>query len=465
MHPTSPSSSLALLILVLSLISCGQANTQKANESQKPNILLILADDLGYNDLGFQGSEELKTPHLDQLATNGVVFERAYVTASVCSPSRAGLLTGRYQQFFGHEANIPPPDLGMDTTQLTIADKLREAGYKTGINGKWHLGSSYDYQPNSRGFDHFWGFLGGHRDYFARNYPEGHEKAIYTNRSYTPFTGEYLTDTQADSAIAFIQQAGKDPFFLFLSLAAPHAPLQALERDMALFPNSERPEYAAMVYALDRAVGKVIDHLKAQDKFENTLIVFLSDNGGSPVNDSNNKPLKGFKGNKFEGGLHVPFLIHWPAGLEGGRRFTGLTSSLDLFPTFLSAAGLSQPTDLSLDGADLLPYLRAQKQNEPHQQLYFRKEIAASIIDGYWKLIRLDNYGYVLYDLQKDPYERVDLKEQHPEQFTLMKEELKRWEAKTQVPWWNEKEVWQKVTYDIHEDLMNNRSVRRLQPE
>lgn len=453
-----------LIILLFPFAFAVGCTTNKPTVAKKPNILLILADDLGFNDLGFQGSEELLTPNLDALAANGVVFNNAYVTATVCSPSRAGILSGRYQQFFGHEANIPPKNLGMDTTQLTIANKLREEGYVTGINGKWHLGSSYNYQPNSRGFDHFWGFLGGHRDYFPTPYPEGHEKAIYTNRTYTPFKGEYFTDTQADTAISFIKQTGDQPFFLFLSLAAPHAPLQALAKDMALFPNSERPEYAAMVYAMDRAVGKVVNQLKEMGKLDNTLIVFLSDNGGSPVNNSSNKPLKGFKGNKFQGGFKVPFLVHWPAALEGGQRFDGMSSSLDLFPTFLSAAGNQSRKDINLDGTDLLPYLRGQKKGSPHEQLFFRKEIAAATINNNWKLIRLDGYGYVLYDLETDPYETNDLKESYPERFEQMKAQLAAWESKTITPWWNEKEVWQKVTYDIHKDLMNNESVKRLQP-
>jgi arylsulfatase A-like enzyme len=174
--------------------------------------------------------------------------------------------------------------------------------------------------------------------------------------------------------------------------------------------------------------------------------------------------LKGFKGNKFQGGFKVPFLVHWPAALEGGQRFDGMSSSLDLFPTFLSAAGNQSRKDINLDGTDLLPYLRGQKKGSPHEQLFFRKEIAAATINNNWKLIRLDGYGYVLYDLETDPYETNDLKESYPERFEQMKAQLAAWESKTITPRWNEKEVWQKVTFDIHKDLMNNESVKRLQP-
>jgi arylsulfatase A-like enzyme len=412
---------LALLAITFSFIGCSSTSTPTQD---KPNILLILADDLGYNDLGFQGSQDLITPNIDALAKNGVIFTDAHVTASVCSPSRAGIMTGRYQQFFGHEANIPPPNSGTDTTQVTIADVLQSHGYRTGINGKWHIGSAYNFHPNSRGFDHFWGFLGGHRSYFPQNYPAENDKAIYTNRTFTPFNGNYLTDTQADSAVAFIEASQDDPFFLFLSLAAPHAPMDALEEDMALFPDSDRPEYAAMVYAMDRAVGTVVNRLKELGEFDNTLIVFLSDNGGSPANDSNNSPLKGFKGNKFEGGLRVPFLIHWGANIQGGDTFDGLSSSLDLFPTFLAAAGIEPPSQLNLDGVNLLPYATGEKTGEPHQYLFFRKELAAAVRQDEWKLIRLEDYGYVLYDLKNDPLESVDLKESEPQRFEAMKAAL-----------------------------------------
>mgnify|MGYP005848267603 CR=1 FL=1 len=454
---------LPLFILFVVLHGTGCVSNE-AVAVEKPNILLILADDLGHSDLGFQGSDEIPTPHLDALAKNGIIFTDAHVTATVCSPSRGGLITGRYQQFFGFEANIPPPDLGLDLSQVTMADVLRDNGYRTAINGKWHLGYKADYHPNSRGFDEFWGFLGGHRSYFPANYREGHEKAIYTNREYTPFTGNYLTDTQGEVGAAFIENNQDQPFFLFMSFAAPHGPIHALEEDTARFPDSDRAAYVAMVYAMDRAVGVLVEKLRETGQLENTVIIFLSDNGGTPEGNADNAPLAGFKGNKFEAGHRVPFFVHWPDRLEGGQSFDGLTSALDLFPTFLAAARIEKPADLSLDGVNLLPFMTGEVKGDPHDMLFFRKEMAAAVRDDKWKLVRLDDYGSNLYDLSEDPKETTDVKNEYPEQFQRMQLALEEWETKTVDPWWSENPAWQEVTRDIHEDLMNHRPIRRTAP-
>ncbi len=419
---------------------------------------------MGYADAGFQGSTEILTPNLDKLAENGVLFTDAHVTATVCSPSRAGIVTGRYQQKFGHEANVPPRNLGMDTSQVTLADVLLEYGYRTSINGKWHLGFLEKYHPNSRGFEHFYGFLGGHRTYFASDYPPGHPGALMYNMEHAPFPGDYLTTAQGDSAVAFINRVHEDPFFLFLSFLAPHAPMDATEEDLALFEDHSRPEYAAMMYAMDREVGKVVQTLKDLGQFENTLIFFLSDNGGSPVNDSNNYPLKGFKGNKFEGGHRVPYFIHWPNGIEGGKIFDGLTSSLDIFPTTLAAAGIEIPSGLSLDGVNLFPFMDGTQVGHPHDKLFFRKLEGAAMRYGHWKLIRLDDFGYVLYDLKNDPGETSNLVDTHPERFESMKADLEAWEETLVETWWEESAPWQRVTRDIHKSLMQNETPQRVSP-
>jgi len=446
------------------LLFSGCVVSDNPEPEKRPNILLIVTDDQGYNDTGFQGSVDILTPNLDALAENAVIFTDAHVTATVCSPSRAGLITGRYQQKFGHEANVPPPHKGMDTTQFTIADILLENGYRTSINGKWHLGILDKHHPNNRGFEHFYGFLGGHRSYFDDAYPEGHPMAMMWNDEHIPFTGDYYTDAQGDSAIAFIEQVQDDPFFLFLSFLAPHTPMHATEADLARFEGHERPEYAAMIWAMDRAVGNVVQRLEELGKLDNTLIFFLSDNGGSEQNNSNNYPLKGWKGNKFEGGHRVPFFIHWKNQIEGGRVFDGMISALDIFPTTLEAAGIVPPNDLSLDGVSLLPFLNGIKQHAPHQKLFFRKEEGAAMRDGLWKLIRLDDYGYVLYDLENDPGETENLAHTRPDQFNAMKSDLEQWEEGLVEPWWEESREWKQVIWEIHKALMENREPERMQP-
>ncbi len=452
------------LLLISAQLFIGCSDIDETTDQKKPNILLILTDDMGYNDAGFQGSEDILTPNLDKLASNGVIFSDAHVTATVCSPSRAGIVTGRYQQRFGHEANVPPAEYGTDTTQVFLSDLLLENGYRTSINGKWHLGFLPEYHPNSRGFEHFYGFLGGHRTYFAHEYPEGHPRAMMHNREHAPFTGDYLTDVQGDSAIAFIEQSGDDPFFVFLSFLAPHAPMEATEEDLAMFQGHDRPEYAAMMWAMDRAVGNVVQRLEELGELDNTLIFFFSDNGGSPANYSSNYPLKGFKGNKFEGGTRVPYFIHWGDRIEGGQVFDGLTSALDVFPTSLEAAGIEIPDNLNLDGVSLLPFINGSVEGSPHDRLFFRKLEGAAVRDKLWKLIRLDDYGYVLYNLENDPYETEDVKEVYPDKFNELRAALEEWEEELIEPWWQESEPWQQVTREIHKSLMRNEPIKRISP-
>ena len=435
-----------------------------AEQPAKPNILLIVTDDQGYNDAGFQGSADIETPNLDRLAEQGVVFTDAHVTATVCSPSRAGLVTGRYQQRFGHEANVPPPNLGMDVGETTIADVLKAAGYKTAVFGKWHLGEQDQYHPNSRGFDYFHGFLGGHRSYFPDDLPAGHRQAMMENRDHAPMTEGYLTDIQGDGVVRFIEGMEDQPFFIFLSFLAPHTPMHAKEEDLARFEGHPRQTFAAMMWAMDRAVGEVVRTLEEREELENTLIFFLSDNGGSYFNDSSNAPLKGWKGNKFEGGHRVPFFVTWKGNIEGGRTFDGLTSALDFFPTSMAVAGVDETPGRPLDGVNLLPHLTGEKEGAPHRKLFFRKEAGAAMRDGDWKLIRLDDYGYVLYDLAEDPGESRDLSEENSERFLSMKSDLEAWEEGLTEPWWDEGRPWQSVTRGIHEALMNNEEPDRVHP-
>ena len=430
-----------------------------------PNIIIILADDAGYADFGFMGSD-LPTPNIDMLAKSGVIFTDAHITATVCGPSRAGLLTGRYQQRFGHEANIPPPDQGMDPSEKTIGDAMKLAGYTTGIIGKWHLGTSDQFHPNNRGFDEFWGFLGGSRSYFFNENKDDHEgqpREILHNKTHVEYSG-YLTDAFSRQSVRFIEENKDDPFFLFLSYNAVHTPMHAKEVDLEMFKEYPRAKLAAMTWAMDQGVGLVLDKLEKEGLKENTLVFFLSDNGGASNNQSSNYPLKGFKGNKFEGGHRTPFILSWPEKIEGGKKFEGLTSSFDIFATSIAMAGLDQSPGKPLDGVNLIPHITGKDPNEPHQILFWRKERMAAVRDGNYKLVRLDDYGFRLYDLNNDLEEMVDLSESKAEKLSELKISLDSWETELMDPLWADSDPWQRVTFEIHKALMENREVTIKSP-
>ena len=448
-----------LPVLAAFLPGCTQS------KEERPNIILILADDAGYADFGFMGSD-IPTPHLDQLAESGVLCTDAHLTATVCSPSRAGLITGRYQQRFGHEANIPPPHLGMDPAEKTLGDALKLAGYVTGYIGKWHLGSSEAYHANQRGFDEFWGFLGGSRSYFFEEDGDDlveQEREILHNHEHVDFQA-YLTDAFTDQSVKFIETHRDHPFFLFLSYNAVHTPMHANEKDLLRFQDHPRARLAAMTWAMDRGVGKILSKLEELDLTENTLIFFLSDNGGAANNQSSNLPLKGFKGNKYEGGHRTPLIVSWPSILPSGTSYDKLTSSLDLFATSLAAAGrVSSPGKIP-DGVNLIPYLTGEKDTAPHEILFWRKEKMAAVRQGDFKLIRLDGYGYRLYNLAEDPGEIHDLSEKDTLKLQELILALENWEKDLVQPLWAESEPWQQVTYEIHKALMENRAVTIKSP-
>ena len=363
--------------------------TISLSAKDKPHIIILLADDLGWADLGFQGSEDIRSHHIDKLANNGIRFTDGHVSASVCSPSRAGLMTGRYQQRFGHEANSPPPTDGMDLKQLTIADRLQKLGYRTGLIGKWHLGNQDEFYPTRRGFDYFYGLRSGSRSYFynaQKDDKAGNAKAIEENGKQVKFDG-YLTDVFGQKAINFINAKDDKPFFLFHSFTAPHGPMHATEEDKALFASikdTKRRSYAAMIWAMDRAIGKLVASLKASGKFENTLIWFLSDNGGATGNASINLPLAGHKGIKFEGGTRVPFFAHWPRQFKEPKEFESMMISLDIMATSLAAAGAKDKDLKGLDGVNLLPFIQGEKATPPHQNLYWHKLWFSAMRDGPW---------------------------------------------------------------------------------
>jgi arylsulfatase A-like enzyme len=437
-----------------------------AAENERPNILVIMLDDAGYNDFGFMGSEDIPTPHIDRLAASGVVFTDFHVSASVCSPSRAGFLTGRYQQRFGHEANVPPVGMGMDPTEQTIGDYLQAAGYRTSIVGKWHVGDMEEHHPNNRGFDEFYGLLEGWRHYFwspdISDKPDSYHK-IERNGSQVRFDG-YLSDVLTDEAIATIDSFKEDDFFLFLSYTAPHTPMEAKEEDLERFEGHPRQTYAAMMYNVDMNIGRVLDKLEAEGLIENTLIFFLSDNGGAGNNQSSNFPLKSGKGNKYEGGIRVPFIAAWPEAFAGGGRVDGLTSALDVLPTILNAAHIEQKPLMALDGVNLLPYLKGQTSEPPHQVLFWRKLDATGMRMNQYKLIRVIDYGYRLYDLEANIGETDDLVALRPDLFKAMKATLEQWERGLMQPLWGEGK-WEPLVRESHIRLMENRDAPFKSPE
>jgi arylsulfatase A-like enzyme len=431
--------------LLFLLLSCYLAMTLQG--SDKPNVIILLADDLGWADLGYQGSDDIRTPNIDQLAKNGIRFTDGHVSASVCSPSRAGLMTARYQQRFGHEANSPPPSDGMDLKQVTMADRLKKLGYRTGLIGKWHLGNRDEFYPTRRGFDYFYGLRSGSRSYFynaKKDDKAGNAKAIEENGKVVKFEG-YLTDVFGQKAIDFITAKDEKPFFLFHSFTAPHGPMHATEDDKKKFASIKNPKrrtYAAMIWAMDRAIGELVDSLKASRKFENTLIWFLSDNGGATGNASINLPLAGHKGIKFEGGTRVPFFAHWPKQFKKPEKFDPMIISLDIMPTSLAAAGASEESLMNLDGVNLLPFIQGEKTTPPHKNLYWHKLWFSAMRDGPWKLIYVQDYGYALYNLDKDLSESKNLIKPEKKRAEQMIAQLNEWKDGLEKPRWDEAEVW-----------------------
>ncbi len=417
------------------------AGAEPTRSGRPPNIVIIVADDLGYADLGCQGCKDVPTPHIDTLAAGGVRFTNGYVSCPVCSPTRAGLLTGRYQQRFGHELNPGPPDraepnFGLPLTEVTLADRLKKAGYVTALVGKWHLGYQPQFHPLKRGFDEYFGFLAGSHDYFdnARPVPITRGTEIVREES-------YLTEALGREAAAFIARHKDRPFLLMLTFNAVHAPMQATDKYLARFASIEDPlrkKLAAMLSAMDDAVGVVLAGLRGAGLEERTLVFFVSDNGGpTNVNGSRNTPLRGVKGQVYEGGIRVPFLMQWKGRVPAGRVYDSPVIALDIHPTCLAAAGggFDIPADRPLDGVDLLPFVRGEKSGPPHEALYWRYGIQSAVRRGHYKLLRT-NDDEELFDLAADIGEQKDLAESKPEVVRELREAFVKWAAGTKPPAW-----------------------------
>lgn len=413
----------------------------------KPNILLIVGDDMGYADVGFHGCKDIPTPNLDALAASGVRFTSGYVSGPYCSPTRAGLMAGRYQTRFGHEFN-PGGTHGLPLGEKTLADRLKAAGYVTGLVGKWHLGALPEMHPQRRGFDEFFGFLGGAHSYFeAGGILRGTEPVKEL---------DYTTDAFGREAVAFIERHKTQPWFLYLAFNAVHTPMHATDDRLAKFPtvaDKQRRAYDAMMLAMDEAIGRVRQKLATAGLEQNTLVAFISDNGGPTmpgvtVNGSRNDPFRGSKRTTLEGGIRVPFIVSWPGYVKPGV-FHQPAIQLDLHATALAAAGVDVKPEWKLDGVNLLPFLNGQQSGPPHAALYWRFGEQMAIRAGDYKLVRYDSNADTrtggrkqpvtaakLYNLAADPGETKDLAAAQPDKLKELQSQWDAWNATLVPPLW-----------------------------
>lgn len=410
----------------------------------QPNIVLIFADDAGYGDFSSYGSPQIATPFIDSIGAAGVRCTDAYVTCSVCGPSRAGILTGRYQQRFGAEFNIQAElsdTRGLPEDEVTIAEGLNTRGYRSIMLGKWHLGYGDKFHPLSHGFADFFGFLKGARPYKSI---EGDElNRLLLDREPYPESFEYMTDELGLRAAGYIDQHAADPFFLYLAPNAVHQPMHArpeLLRRVTLelgLMAPRRQRYIAMMWSLDEMVGTVLAALERNGLSENTLVFFVNDNGGAARNGSSNGDLRGTKGTPFEGGVRVPFLMQWPARLEAGGVYTNPVSALDVLATAWAAAGVEADEEHPLDGVDLMPYFTGANEGRPHETLYWRRGDDWAVRHGDWKLL-----GYrggeraELYHLGNDRSEMSDLSKGAPKRAQELGTLYQAWNATLVEPAW-----------------------------
>ena len=415
---------------------------------EKPNIVIILTDDQGYADVSYNphSPPEVSTPNIDALAHSSVICTQGYTSGHVCSPTRAGLMTGRYQQRFGiYTAGEGGSGVPLD--EVFIPQRLKPAGYVSGALGKWHLGLTEEYHAMNRGFDEFYGFMGrGAHPYFDHS---DMSHPIY--RGLKPIKEEgYLTTRITEEAVDFINRHSEEPFFLYVAYNAVHAPPEAPEEDIRKVTGDEtRDTLMAMIKYLDMGVGEIVNSLKKHDVFDNTLLIFLTDNGGSGAMHANNAPLRGFKQMDYEGGIHVPFIVSWPAQLKGGKKCDVPMWSIDLFATALDAAGLPMPkeNEKPLDGKSILPALKGETDNL-HDEMYWSSAGIKgkwAIRSGNWKLVA-EKTRIELFDLAKDLSETTDLAAKHPKAVAELTEKYNAWLDEMADPVSKQEKRWTPVT-------------------
>lgn len=415
-----------------------------AAAAEKPNVLLIVSDDHGYADVGFQGCKDIPTPHLDRLAASGVRCTSGYVSHAFCSPTRAGLMTGRYQQRFGHEFNpvYDPLDNneGLPLTEKLLPAHLQEAGYVTGWIGKWHLGAAPPFTPQRRGFMETFGFIGGGHQYLNWT-PNRRQYTLPLERNGQPVeVTNHLTTVFGEEAAAFVRRNQQKPWFLYLAFNAPHQPHQPtperLQQFTAKISDPRRANYAAQVSLLDDAIGTVLEAVRQTGQERRTVVFFFSDNGGPKVNGSDNTPLRGQKGDVYEGGVRVPFVVSWPGRLPAGKTYDHPVISLDVFATALALAGVPMPADRVYDGVNLAPYLSGERADAPHARLFWRTggDARWAVREGNWKLVRLKNQPDELYDLSSDLSESRSLAAEKPDVVRRLAAALDEWNGQLAKP-------------------------------
>lgn len=416
----------------------------------RPNVVVILADELGYGDVGFNGGSSIPTPNLNRIAAGGVVAANAYVASQNSSANRAALLTGRYPNRFGYERSVAwrpqDPTAGLPLSEKTLAEALRPLGYQSALVGKWHLGAHDSFHPVNRGFDFFFGYLGGAHRAFpeefdvqythdARNEADSHHTWLL--RGMQPVrTERHLTEDLSLEALEFIRGQTGAPFFLYLSFNAPRSPLQVRDAELAAFghiKDEKRRKYAAMIAMMDRGVGQLLDLLDSLELADDTLLFFTSSLGGDiPATGAYNGPVRGTRGEPWEGGIRVPFAMRWPRVLKGGATYAKPISVLDIFATVSAAAGIPSDPARPLDGVDLVPFLKGANDSAPHQRLFLRLQDADLHVvrEGNFKLVKTKTDPEpALFDLTKDPKERQNIADTQPDMVQSMKESYRAWNA------------------------------------
>ena len=428
-----------------------------ARASDKPNVIIILADDLGYGDVGYAAVSEkdMVTPNIDRLAENGVQFTSGYTMHAVCGPSRAGLLTGRYQQRFGYHDNIGPRvrqpgiERGLPLSEKTFGDYFKQLGYVTGMIGKWHDGDEDKFWPRHRGFDETYCFNNGAANYFVGPKNDANRtpkwSAIHRGGTRLPAFDEYLTDAFGRESVEFVQRHKDERFCLFLSFNAVHGPMQATRQDLDRFAhiaNRDRRACVAMNYNMDLNIGRLLDQLESSGLTKKTLVFFYSDNGGNGMpKNSSNRPLRGYKGETLEGGIRVPFVVQWKGTIPAGRALDEPVIAMDIVATALRAAGFEMGAAPKLEGIDLMPYMTGRKTGLKDRYLFWDNSVNWAVRDREWKLVSTSSRGGSprgrvngLFRLSNDKSESRDLAGAYPEVAKRLETALERWQAKNEAP-------------------------------